>query len=118
MTDPQLTRPTVLGVDLDDETRCAHWRSALDIVAIKMRCCGEYYACKDCHEALADHAVRVWPRAEWTETAILCGACGVELSIAAYMESGDRCPTCRAPFNPGCRTHYHFYFEAPAAPNA
>jgi uncharacterized CHY-type Zn-finger protein len=104
-------RPEVRGVDLDAETRCAHYHSPLDIVAIKMRCCGDYYACKDCHEALAGHAIRVWPCAEWVEAAILCGACGEELSIAAYLAAGDRCPACGAPFNPGCRHHYHFYFE-------
>jgi uncharacterized CHY-type Zn-finger protein len=79
-------------------------------VAIKMRCCGVYYACKDCHAALAGHPIEVWPRAEWKTPAILCGACGTELSIRAYLEGGDRCPNCAAPFNPGCRTHHHFYF--------
>jgi uncharacterized CHY-type Zn-finger protein len=102
--------PAVRGLGLDPETRCVHWRSALDIVAIKMRCCGVYYACKDCHAALAGHPIEVWPRAEWKTPAILCGACGTELSIRAYLEGGDRCPNCAAPFNPGCRTHHHFYF--------
>ena len=104
-------RPPVAGLDLDPETRCAHWRSRLDIVAIKMRCCGVYYACKDCHDALAGHAIEVWPREEWDQLAILCGACGREMSINAYTQSGDRCPSCGAGFNPGCRSHYHFYFE-------
>ena len=49
----------VLGVDLDAQTRCVRYHSAVDIVAIKMRCCGMYWACKDCHEALAGHAVQV-----------------------------------------------------------
>jgi uncharacterized CHY-type Zn-finger protein len=104
-------RPIVHGLNLDPETRCAHWASPLDIVAIKMRCCGRYYACKDCHEALAGHALQAWPREEWNETAILCGACGAELSVSAYLDSDNRCPACAAPFNPGCRTHHHFYFE-------
>jgi len=108
-------RHAVRGLDLDPQTRCAHWRSPLDIVAIKMRCCGAWYACKDCHEALAGHPIEVWPRGSWGERAILCGACGAELSINDYMSSGDRCPACAASFNPGCRTHYHFYFEESAA---
>jgi uncharacterized CHY-type Zn-finger protein len=108
---PRTSEPRVLGLDLDPQTRCAHWRSPLDIVAIKMRCCGAYYACKDCHEALAGHAIAVWPRAEWGETAVLCGACGHQMSINSYRAGGDRCPACAAPFNPGCRSHYHFYFE-------
>jgi uncharacterized CHY-type Zn-finger protein len=104
-------RPDVRGVDLDAQTRCAHYGSALDIVAIKMKCCGVYYACKDCHEVLAGHALEVWPRAEWGEPAVLCGACGQAMTIAEYMASGARCPSCDAAFNPGCRKHYRFYFE-------
>jgi len=101
----------VRGLDLDPETRCAHWRSALDIIAIKMRCCGGYYACRDCHDALADHPATVWPRAEWNESAVLCGACGTEISIEAYLACDNRCPTCAAAFNPGCKLHRHLYFE-------
>jgi len=104
------TRPTVYGIGLDQQTRCDHYRSAIDIIAIRMKCCGKYYACKDCHEALAGHPIEVWPRDEWDQLAILCGACGYELSIAEYMASGYQCPRCNAAFNPGCRNHYHFYF--------
>ena len=75
-----------------------------------MKCCGVYYACKDCHEALASHAIAVWPRTEWNQPAVLCGACGKELTIAQYMDASNRCPSCGAAFNPGCRKHYAFYF--------
>jgi uncharacterized CHY-type Zn-finger protein len=105
-------RPIVKGLDLDPQTRCGHWRSALDIIAIKMRCCGTYYACRACHDALADHPAEVWPAEAWDQPAILCGACGVELSIDAYLACDSRCPACAAPFNPGCRTHHHLYFAA------
>lgn len=103
----------VRGIDLDAQTRCAHYRSAQDILAIRMKCCGEYYACKDCHEALAGHPIEVWPRAEWNEKAVLCGACGAELTINEYLGCEYRCPECGAAFNPGCGRHAHFYFEAP-----
>lgn len=103
-------RPEVRGVDLDAQTRCAHYRSERDILAIKMKCCGIYYACKDCHDAVAGHAIKVWPRDEWNEPAALCGACGQQMSIAQYMEGGYKCPACGAAFNPACRNHYHFYF--------
>jgi uncharacterized CHY-type Zn-finger protein len=76
-----------------------------------MNCCGVYYACKDCHDALADHLIEVWPRRDWDQSAVLCGACGVELSVKEYLDSGNVCPACKARFNPGCRNHYHFYFE-------
>lgn len=108
----QRSRPGVRGVDLDAETRCAHYRTALDIIAIKMKCCGVYYACKDCHDALACHAIEVWPPQEWSQPAVLCGACGNEMTIKEYLASNDRCPHCCAPFNPGCRNHYHLYFAS------
>jgi len=102
----------VHGIDVDAETRCAHYNKPVDVIAIKMRCCGEYYACKDCHEALAGHAIEVWPRSEWDAKAVLCGLCGVELSVREYLACANVCPGCGAGFNPGCRNHYSFYFEA------
>jgi uncharacterized CHY-type Zn-finger protein len=104
-------RPPVLGVDLDPQTRCAHWRSPLDVIAIKMRCCANYYACRDCHDLLTDHPAALWPWSEWDQPAILCGVCGEQLSVRVYMDCGNQCPACGAPFNPGCRLHYHLYFE-------
>jgi uncharacterized CHY-type Zn-finger protein len=103
----------VRGIDLDPQTRCLHYHGPADIIAIKMKCCGVYYACKDCHIALADHPIEAWPEGEWCEPAILCGACGTELTIRQYMQSESLCPGCRARFNPGCRNHYHFYFAIP-----
>jgi uncharacterized CHY-type Zn-finger protein len=104
-------RPPVHGVALDPQTRCGHWRSPLDVVALKMRCCGAYYACRQCHDELAGHPAALWPKAEWDRPAVMCGVCGTELSVQGYMASGDRCPACDAAFNPGCRKHYHLYFE-------
>ena len=75
-----------------------------------MKCCGVYYACKDCHHALAGHPIVVWPESEWIQKAILCGACGKELTIHQYMRCEFSCPACHEGFNPGCRRHYHFYF--------
>jgi uncharacterized CHY-type Zn-finger protein len=110
MTIPNL--PHVRGVDLDPQTRCQHYHGPTDIIAIKMKCCGVYYACKGCHDALASHPKEVWPRSEWNQKAILCGACGTELTIHQYMQCESQCPTCHAHFNPACRNHYHFYFDA------
>lgn len=104
-------RLEVRGIGLDANTRCAHYRSELDIVAIKLKCCGIYYACKDCHEALAGHAIDLWPEAEWDRPAVLCGTCQTEITIREYMKCGSRCPACGAAFNPGCRKHYRFYFD-------
>jgi uncharacterized CHY-type Zn-finger protein len=104
-------QPPVHGVDLDPNTRCLHYHGPTDVIAIKMRCCDSYYACVACHAALAAHPAKVWPRSEWNRKAVLCGVCGAEMTVLEYMDSGNRCPSCSAPFNPGCRNHYHLYFE-------
>jgi uncharacterized CHY-type Zn-finger protein len=101
----------VKGIDLDANTRCLHYHSPADIIAIKMICCETYYACFDCHSALADHSAQVWPRSLWHHQAVLCGVCGTEMTVFEYMESANRCPGCAASFNPGCRNHYPLYFE-------
>ncbi|WP_143961093.1 CHY zinc finger protein [Litoribacter populi] len=101
----------VFGKSVDNQTRCVHWHSELDIIAIKFKCCDKYYPCFSCHEEEADHEHEVWPVGEFDEKAILCGACGHELTIQEYMDSNNTCPKCEASFNPGCSNHYHLYFE-------
>lgn len=108
--------PNVLGLNLDPQTRCLHYHGPADIVAIQMKCCRLFYACKDCHLALADHPIDVWPQSEWRQEAILCGACRATFSISAYLQSGSQCPACHAPFNPACRNHHHFYFAGSPPP--
>ncbi len=105
--------PPVRGIDLDPQTRCAHYHQPQDIIAIRMKCCDTWYACKDCHNALAGHDIQLWPHSEWDQLAVLCGACSTQLTIQQYMDCGNRCPACSAPFNPRCRNHYHLYFEMP-----
>ena len=102
---------TVFGKSVDNQTRCVHWHSQLDIIALKFKCCDKYYPCFSCHEEEADHDHQVWPKSEFDQKAILCGACGHELSIKDYMASDNTCPNCEASFNPGCSNHYHLYFE-------
>jgi len=107
--------PDVRGINLDPQTRCEHYHGPTDIVAIKMKCCGVYYACTDCHAALANHQIEVWPENEWNQEAILCGACGTELTIHQYMHSESRCPACCERFNPRCRNHHYLYFQVSQA---
>ena len=109
-------RPTVHGLQLDPQTRCVHWHSALDIIAIRMKCCGRYYACRECHDALETHAAEVWPEADWDKPTVLCGACDHELTVAEYLACESRCPSCGAGFNPGCHKHRHLYFAEAAGP--
>lgn len=109
---------TVHGTGLDEHTRCAHYASDRDVVAIEFPCCGTVYPCFACHDAIADHRREVWARDEHGERAVLCGACGGRLSIRAYLDvlEGARrdggtaaCPRCAAAFNPGCLDHVDRY---------
>ncbi|WP_253259885.1 CHY zinc finger protein [Subtercola boreus] len=99
----------MLGQSVDDQTRCIHYHSELDVIAIRFACCGEYYPCHLCHTESAGHEVRTWPVAERDALAVLCGVCSSELTIVDYLDV-DACPYCAAPFNPGCRLHAHLYF--------
>ncbi|MGV3488156.1 MAG: CHY zinc finger protein [Tuberibacillus sp.] len=101
----------VEGIRVDPSTRCAHYHSEKDIIAIKFKCCETYYPCYECHEALADHEIMRWNTDEFNKKAILCGQCGTELTIEEYIQGDATCPYCQAHFNPGCRLHYHLYFE-------
>lgn len=102
---------SVKGKLTDEQTRCVHYHSPLDIIAIKFKCCNEYYACYRCHAEQAGHTSRVWAKNEFDTKAILCGACKSEMSIAVYYDCNYQCPFCRALFNPGCKNHNHLYFE-------
>jgi uncharacterized CHY-type Zn-finger protein len=102
--------PVVHGRTVDAQTRCVHYHSPLDIVAIRFFCCGKYYPCYQCHNEAEDHIPQVWPRHRFHERAILCGVCRTELSIERYR-AADRCPECGSVFNPGCASHAHLYFD-------
>ncbi len=102
----------VFGVDVDSQTRCAHWHGELDIIAIKFKCCRRYFPCYECHAKLETHQPEVWVRTEFSEKAVLCGGCGFQLAINEYLECDSICPRCAGNFNPGCANHYHLYFKS------
>ncbi len=101
----------VHGLQVDNQTRCVHYHSPLDIIAIKFKCCQKYYACIHCHLETSNHPVIVWKKAAFDTKAILCGNCSNEMTIAEYIQSNSQCKFCKAPFNPKCSSHYPFYFE-------
>lgn len=107
-----MTEPQVSGRTVDDQTRCVHHATLLDVVALKFGCCEQYYPCFRCHDEMADHQRQPWPNDRNDEPAVLCGVCKTELLVAQYMLA-ERCPACSAAFNPGCSAHYGIYFEAP-----
>nr|WP_041072673.1 CHY zinc finger protein [Bacillus sp. OxB-1] len=100
----------VRGIQVDEETRCVHYHTEIDRIAIKFHCCGIYYPCYECHQEIGCGQPDVWPKERFGDRAILCGACGHELTIAEYLECKSECPQCSAPFNPGCKLHRHLYF--------
>ena len=101
----------VKGLQVDPLTRCTHYHSERDIIAIKFKCCQTYYPCYKCHDALCDHTGIKWESGEFGEKAVLCGQCGSELTIKEYLHAHSTCPYCHAQFNPGCGLHYNYYFE-------
>lgn len=101
----------IQGKLTDNFTRCQHYHSPLDIIAIKFKCCNQYYACIHCHEELANHDPQQWNKTEFDTKAILCGNCKEELTIERYFNADYKCPNCSAHFNPKCSNHNHYYFE-------
>jgi uncharacterized CHY-type Zn-finger protein len=101
----------IVGARVDGETRCAHYRSERDIIAIKFKCCGRWFPCYECHAEFAGHAAEVWRKSEFNEPVILCGGCGQRLTAREYLDSESACPRCGRAFNPGCVSHHHLYFE-------
>lgn len=102
-------RGEVAGSTVDAETRCTHYASALDVVAIRFHCCGRWYPCLHCHADAEDHPVLPWPATLRDAEALLCGVCRHRLRIDEYLGT-DRCTACAAPFNPGCSRHHPVYF--------
>lgn len=100
----------VYGAVVDAQTRCAHYATALDVIAIRFFCCGQYFPCHLCHQETSSHEAQQWPVARQDEQAVLCGVCGRQLSVSEYGQSSS-CPECSAEFNPGCKLHWELYFQ-------
>lgn len=100
----------IKGLLIDEETRCEHYHSPLDIVAIKFKCCDTFYPCYQCHSSCEEHSAQLWEVSEFSEKAILCGSCKGLLTISEYLDT-DTCPHCQAHFNPKCSNHYSLYFK-------
>ena len=103
-------RPPVLGPVVDAETRCIHYATALDVIAIEFACCRQFYPCYRCHAETAEHPATRWPASAGAEQAILCGVCDLRFTIDEYADAAA-CPACTAPFNPGCKLHWNLYFS-------
>lgn len=107
----------IQGKLVDGQSRCVHWHSPLDVIALKFKCCEQYYACYSCHDELTTHLVERYDILKnKDEKVIICGVCKTELTFEDYSV-GDNCETdlscrnCEAKFNPGCKLHYDLYFK-------
>ncbi|MGC8803403.1 MAG: CHY zinc finger protein [Bacteroidales bacterium] len=110
MSQIEINGITVYGIEIDRHTRCQHYHSDIDIIAIRLKCCNRYYACNSCHNAMESHDIIPWPETEFNEKAVLCGMCGHELTINEYLKAKFSCPQCGSNFNPNCSKHYSIYF--------
>ncbi len=99
------------GVEVDSETRCVHYNTRLDVIALRFGCCEQYFPCHACHAAVANHDPVPWPRARFEESAVLCGVCRNSLSAREYLANPLECPICGVTFNPDCQAHHAEYFE-------
>lgn len=101
----------VRGKVVDQHTRCEHYNSDLDILALRFKCCPEvYYPCFKCHQETVEHSPQKY-HVDDNIPLVLCGLCYHELTFRAYLTSGYKCPNCNSLFNPGCALHYDYYFE-------
>ena len=81
----------VKGKTTDHQTRCIHYQTQLDVIAIKFKCCNTYYPCYYCHEEEAGHKHETWNKDEFETHAILCGVCQQEMTINQYKSSNYYC---------------------------
>ncbi|CCE65949.1 hypothetical protein TPHA_0N01680 [Tetrapisispora phaffii CBS 4417] len=113
-----MTDPYIKGLMVDDQSRCIHWNSELDVIAFKFKCCDSYYCCHSCHEETADHPIQRYDiDAESNTKVVICGVCKNEMTFQLYRDSdakhkGLSCPNCNAAFNPKCSLHYDIYFKS------
>lgn len=100
------------GQLVDTQTRCRHYHSALDIIAIKFKCCGIYFPCYKCHQELESHDIIRWNNLDLkAEKVILCGSCSSILYYKEYSANDNKCSYCSSDFNPNCSLHYGLYFD-------
>lgn len=103
----------IKGQLVDTHTRCSHYHTDVDVIAIKFLCCPTYYyyPCFKCHQESNNHEAKRYPISTTNEKAVLCGNCYHEMTIQEYLDCNYSCPACEHPFNPGCRNHYQLYFQ-------
>lgn len=101
---------TIHGRLTDNQGRCIHYHSILDVIANKCSVCGKYYSCYKCHDEMEDHPFGAVPSDE--AASVMCGVCGHQFSYSEYEQMGGSCSNCGAKFNPGCSLHKCIYSDS------
>jgi uncharacterized CHY-type Zn-finger protein len=55
----------IVGILYDNQTRCIHYHSNKDIIAIKFKCCEIYYPCYFCHKEMQTHNILKWKKSNF-----------------------------------------------------
>ena len=103
-----VTSKGIFGKLVDDECRCEHYNSSLDIIANRCGFCGKLYACYKCHNELENH--EFVPINADEKNTVMCGVCGKMFSYNEYSQLSE-CPECKSGFNPRCSLHKGCYAQ-------
>lgn len=101
-----VTSKGIHGILVDDESRCQHYHTKLDIIANRCSVCRKLYACYQCHDQLEDHPFG--PVNPSDPDSVMCGVCGRTFSYNEYHQCCS-CPDCGSAFNPRCSLHKDIY---------
>ncbi|WP_430603472.1 CHY zinc finger protein [Enterococcus sp. DIV0724b] len=101
----------IFGLTIDNNSRCIHYGSLVDVIANKCYFCRKYYACFHCHDELEEHRFMPWPNSDVSKAkVVLCGVCQNEMTAKEYKEQTE-CLNCGHLFNPNCSRHASIYFN-------
>ena len=100
------TNKGIWGKLVDEQSRCEHYHSKLDIIANKCALCKKFYACYKCHNEMENHNFA--PASIEEPDTVMCGACGKTYSYKNYS-SITACTECGGSFNPNCANHKCIY---------
>ena len=79
--------PKYVGVEIEThrESRCKHYHSKLDVLALESSCCNKFYSCVKCHDEMENHAMIPWDSdTSLNRHALLCGVCEKTFSIRTW----------------------------------
>lgn len=96
----------IYGQLIDEQGRCVHYHSQLDIIANQCNSCHKFYACFNCHNELENHDFS--PVSLKSEQTVLCGNCQQTFTYQTYSNLSE-CSSCQAKFNPSCSLHAEIY---------